>query len=98
MVSIDFSDLIEVLTEKFRDIVKEELRNQHVDKNGVDTEKYLTVEQTAQFLNCSVPHVYKLKERMPHIKKGAKLYYKVEDLNNYLDSGRSVPNKLRKVA
>lgn len=98
MVSIDFGQLIEELTDRFRDIVKEELRNLHADENGMDTTKYLTAEQTAEFLGCSLDFVYRLKNRMPHSKKNAKLYFRLDDLNSYLDSGRVIPGKLRKVA
>ncbi|MDR6805545.1 hypothetical protein J2Y45_002146 [Dyadobacter sp. BE34] len=71
-----------------------ELKDAQLDKNGVDTEKYLTVEKTAEFLNCSIDFIYKLKNRIPHSKINAKLYFKIGDLNNYLDSGRIVPRKM----
>lgn len=83
-----YEELVEVLTDRFRDIVREELRALNTDKNGVDTEKYLTVEKTMEFLDCSKQHVYELKERIEHIKRGSRLYFKVKDLNNYLERGR----------
>ncbi|MCE6992077.1 helix-turn-helix domain-containing protein [Dyadobacter sp. CY323] len=65
------------------------------DKNGVDTEEYFTVTKTAAFLDCSEPHVYELKKRIPHIIRGARLYFKKTDLVRYLESGRVGPNKSR---
>ncbi|MET7253435.1 helix-turn-helix domain-containing protein [Dyadobacter fermentans] len=98
MVSINFSELIDALTDRFREIVKQELKNLYSDENGADTRTYLTVEQTAEFLGCSTEFVYKLKYRMPHSKMNAKLYFRIDDLNRYLDSGRVIPGKLIKAA
>lgn len=83
-----FEELVEILSDRFRDIVREELKMLNTDKNGVDEDKYLTVEKTREFLNCSKQHVYALKKMIPHVKRGSKLYYKVEDLKNYMERGR----------
>ena len=97
MVNV-FEEFKQELAVLFRSIVREEMRAAKLDENGADPRVYLTVEQTAEFLGVSTEFVYKLKYRMPHSKMNAKLYFKIEDLNNYLDSGRVVPGKLRKVA
>ena len=83
-----FDELVIVLTDRFRDIVREELRALTADKNGMDIDEYLTVDKTMQFLDCSKQHVYKLKERIPHVIRGSRLYFKVEDLKNYMERGR----------
>ena len=68
------------------------------DKNGVNTREYLDVAHTAEFLYCSKPYVYELKNRIPHILRGGRLYFKKSDLEDYLDSGKKDPDptKIRK--
>lgn len=93
-----FEELLEEITDRVRQAVREELKALLADKNGVDTTEFLNVEQTAKFLDCSKPHVYLLKERIPHIIRGSRLYFKVDDLKMYMDSGRVLPGKLKKAA
>jgi hypothetical protein len=53
-----FDELADLLTDRFRSIVREELQRIGTDKNGMDEGEYLTVEKTMQFLDCSKQHVY----------------------------------------
>lgn len=53
--------------------------------------EYLTVEETAKFLDCTTVHVYKLKSRIPYIFTGARLYFKHSDLSEYMERARVIP-------
>ncbi|MCF2517148.1 helix-turn-helix domain-containing protein [Dyadobacter sp. CY351] len=59
---------------------------------------YKTVKATAEFLDCSEEHVYKLKGRVPYHYVGARLYFKTEDLIKYMESGRVSPKSKFKKA
>jgi hypothetical protein len=88
-----FDELADLLTDRFRSIVREELQRIGTDKNGMDEGEYLTVEKTMQFLDCSKQHVYHLKKTIPHIVRGSRLYFKVLDLKDYMERGRVSQNK-----
>ena len=74
------------------------IKDANQDKNGMDQEQYLTVEKTSLFLDCSTPYVYTLKTRIPHVLRGARLYFKKSDLIEYMDRGRVIPNPVRRSA
>jgi len=63
------------------------------NQSGPSPDEFKTVAKTAEFLNCSEPHVYTLKAKIPHVLRGARLYFKTSDLLNYLEQGRVVPDK-----
>lgn len=62
------------------------------DKNGMDIESFLTVKETAKFLDVSEPYVYTLKTRLPHVLRGARLYFKKSDLTDYMEKGIVIPD------
>ena len=53
-------------------------------------EQFLSVQETAQFLNLTVPTIYSKvsKRELPVMKKGKRLYFFKEELLGYLKSGR----------
>lgn len=56
----------------------------------VQAERYLSVEETADFLNLSVPTIYSKvsKRELPYMKRGKRLYFLREDIEAYLKGGR----------
>lgn len=53
-------------------------------------ERYLTVGGAADFLSLSVPTIYSKVSRreIPYMKRGKRLYFLREDLENFLRNGR----------
>jgi excisionase family DNA binding protein len=51
--------------------------------------EYLKIKEASEFLSVSTWQIYKLvkNREIPHIKKG-ELYFKVSDLEKWLESGR----------
>jgi hypothetical protein len=72
------------------------MQNSTKDKNGMSQEEYLTVDKTAEFLDCSSAYVYQLKTKIPHVLRGARLYFKKSDLIEYMDRGRVVPDPMKR--
>ncbi len=58
--------------------------------NGTDQEKLLTVTETAEFLNLSVPTIYSLVHQgvLPNNKKGKRLYFLQSEITQWVRSGR----------
>jgi excisionase family DNA binding protein len=69
--------------------------------NGIDQDeninknKRVNIDGASEILFLSKSRIYQLVEmnELPHIKKGRRLLFEVDELNKYLDSGR---NKTRK--
>jgi excisionase family DNA binding protein len=53
-------------------------------------EQFLTVDETAKFLNLSVPTIYSkvARRELPYMKRGKRLYFARKDLETYLQGGR----------
>ena len=53
-------------------------------------DQFLTVDETAKFLNLSVPTIYSKVSRreLPYMKRGKRLYFARKDLETYLQGGR----------
>jgi DNA polymerase III sliding clamp (beta) subunit (PCNA family) len=49
-----------------------------------DRKKYLNAKEAATYLNMSDSTFHRYKEKLPYAKKGKRLVYKTEDLDNYL--------------
>ncbi len=84
-----------MILQKLDEVLERLDRHEGVNKDQ-DTptkDEYLTVSKTAEFLDCSEPHVYVLKKRVPCILRGARLYFKKSDLINYMEQGRTAPDK-----
>lgn len=65
-----------------------------ISGNGIDQDKLLTVTETAEFLNLSVPTIYSLVHHgvLPNNKKGKRLYFLKSELLDYVRSGRRKTN------
>ena len=59
------------------------------------TEKFLTVEEAAKFLDLTVPTVYAKVSRgeLPYMKRGKRLYFSNIELVEYLKAGRKKTNE-----
>jgi excisionase family DNA binding protein len=55
-------------------------------------DEYLTIVQASELLNLAKPTIYSLtcKHEIPFLKKGKKLYFKKNDLVEWLNSGRKL--------
>lgn len=84
-------DKLTTLEDMLRD-----MQNASKDKNGMSLDEYLTVDKTAEFLDCSSAYIYQLKTKVPHVLRGARLYFKKSDLIEYMDRGRVVPEPSRR--
>lgn len=56
----------------------------------IEREEILNVSQAAEVLNLATPSIYTLvsKRKIPHYKKGKKLYFKRTELIKWLESGK----------
>ena len=63
-------------------------------KTNEQTEKFLTVEEAAKFLDFTVPTVYAKVSRgeLPVMKRGKRLYFSNIELVEYLKAGRKKTN------
>jgi len=89
MAAISFNDLPEAVTELTRKV--DELYKVIINVQPQDpAEQFLTVDETAKFLNLSVPTIYSKvsKRELPYMKRGKRLYFARKDLETYLQSGR----------
>ena len=89
MTTISFNDLpeaVEELTRKVDELYKIITNVQPQDT----TEQFLTVDETAKFLNLSVPTIYSKvgRREIPFMKRGKRLYFARKDLETYLQGGR----------
>lgn len=57
-------------------------------------EQFLTVQETAQFLNLTVPTIYSKvsKRELPVMKRGKRLYFSSIELLEYIKEGRKKSN------
>jgi excisionase family DNA binding protein len=84
----------EVIHQKLNkiEILLTELKQQNESTVTATEEKEGTidVEQAAVVLNITVPYLYVLtsKKKVPHMKKGRKLYFFRSELIEYLESGK----------
>lgn len=58
------------------------------------TEQFLTVQETARFLNLTVPTIYSKvsKGELPVMKRSKRLYFSSTELMSYLKEGRKKTN------
>lgn len=66
-----------------------ELMNR-LSNNSIGKDQLMTVTETAEFLNLSVPTIYTLvhKGAIPTNKKGKRLYFLQSELTEWIKSGR----------
>jgi excisionase family DNA binding protein len=89
MTEISFNDLPEAVTELTRkvDELYKVIKNVQPQETA---DQFLTVDETAEFLNLSVPTIYSKvsKRELPYMKRGKRLYFARKDLETYLQDGR----------
>ena len=83
-----------MLTKEISEL-KKLLTHSKEEKTQEPTEKLLSVQETAKFLNLSVPTIYSKvsKRELPFMKRGKRLYFSSIELLEYLKEGRSKSNK-----
>ena len=89
MKEISFNDLPEAIAELTRKV--DELYNIIKNIQPQDPqEQFLSVDETAEFLNLSVPTIYSkvARREIPYMKRGKRLYFNRKDLEIYLKGGR----------
>ena len=87
--NLTFNDLPEAVTELTRKV--DELYKVITNVQPQDpAEQFLTVDETAKFLNLSVPTIYSKvsKRELPFMKLTKRLYFAKSDLEDYLKDGR----------
>lgn len=89
MTTISFNDLPEAVTELTRkvDELYKVITNVQPQEQA---DQFLSVDETAKFLNLSVPTIYSKvsKRELPFSKRSKRLYFSREDLTDYLKGGR----------
>ena len=96
MKEISFNELSEAVTELTRKVDEltrkvDEIYNVIKNLQPQDpAEQYLSVDETAKFLNLSVPTIYSkvARRELPYMKRGKRLYFARKDLETYLQGGR----------
>ena len=93
--TLTFDQLPEAVTMLTKEV--SELKHLLIEKQEQPTpepEKLLTVQETAEFLNLTVPTIYSktCKGELPVMKRGKRLYFSSIDLMEYLKKGRKKSN------
>ena len=89
MKEISFNELPEAIAELTRKV--DEIYNVIKNLQPQDpAEQYLSVDETAKFLNLSVPTIYSkvARREIPYMKRGKRLYFNRKDLETYLKGAR----------
>jgi len=70
--------------------VKESLQEFQIPKKTENTDKLMTIQQAAAFLNLAVPTLYTMtsKHTIPYRKRGKKLYFRQFELEQWLEAGK----------
>ncbi len=89
------TEIIITTKEELSQLIKEalsEILNQHKKDDLIieNSKKFLTVEETCKFLNVArqTLYAYTSNRQIPFIKKAGKNYFNLEDLENWLNSGK----------
>jgi hypothetical protein len=71
------------------------LKAENLDNNGADSFKFIRFEPAREKLGVSGPtlRLYTSKKKIRHYKFGHYVYYKIEDLNEFIEKGRIEPAK-----
>ncbi len=95
--NLTFDQLPQAVTMLTKEIseLKKLLTQKQEEKTQEPTEKLLSVQETANFLNLSVPTIYSKvsKRELPFMKRGKRLYFSSIELLEYLKEGRSKSNE-----
>jgi len=91
METITFEQLPQAVATLIEKISKIE---EILTEKNEQTEKFLTVEEAAKFLDLTVPTVYAKVSRgeLPVMKRGKRLYFSNIELVEYLKAGRKKTN------
>lgn len=96
MEKLSFDQLpsaVDQLTKKLENIERLLLENGNLKPPNLP-EELLTVEQTAKFLNLTIPTIYSKVSRreLPVMKRSHRLYFSRNELIDYLKQGRKKTN------
>ena len=84
----DLPDFVVKLYNKLTDI--ERLLLENGNRNELQEDQLLTVEQAADLLSLSVPTIYTLvsKNQLPVNKRGKRLYFSKQEITSWIKEGR----------
>ena len=90
-MNITFDQLpqaVSQLHDKLNNIEKLLLQKNNPAKQEID--QLLTIEEAATFTHLTKPTIYSLVSRaeIPHMKKGKRLYFSMQELTDWIKSGR----------
>ncbi|MDR6805546.1 excisionase family DNA binding protein [Dyadobacter sp. BE34] len=65
------------------------------NEHGLDKFQFVRVEEAAGILGVSIPTIrlYTSKQKLRHYKRGHYVYYKIDDLNDFVEKGRREPSR-----
>lgn len=97
MEKLTFENLPEAVTMLTKEV--SELKSLLIEKQesktpSNETEKLLSIQEAAEFLNLTVPTMYSKvsKNELPFMKRSKRLYFSSIELMEYLKKGRSKSN------
>lgn len=81
-------------TSELAALIKESVKTafkEHDSKLQEPEKQFLTIDEACEYLNLAKQTLYGYtsKHEIPFIKKGKKLYFKKDDLENWLTSGKT---------
>ena len=89
-------DIIKAIEELLNPIIKksvsEAIRNENMKSKSVPTPKKVGgIDLAMEITGLAKQTIYAMTSRnsIPHIKRGGKLYFKAEDLQNWIEAGDS---------
>ena len=92
LISLPIEDLQTVIIDCVNSCLK---NNKQVNTEPTETsEQFLTVQETAIYLNLTVPTIYSKvsKGELPVMKRGKRLYFSRTELMEYIKEGRKKSN------
>jgi len=92
IIQLDNEQLSDLIQNSVRKVLEETNKDL---SNSNETEKLLTIQEAAEFLNLTVPTIYgKVQKReLPFMKRSKRLYFSRTELMNYLKHGRRKSNE-----
>jgi len=92
IVQLDSEQLSNLIQSSIREVLKE--TTTRIVEPTEPQDKFLTVVETAKFLNLTVPTIYSKvsKNELPVMKQGKRLYFSQADLMEYVKRGRKLSN------
>ena len=61
-----------------------------INEHGLNKFEFVRVEEAASILGVAIPTIraYTAKKKLRHYKRGHYVYYKIDDLNEFIEKGR----------